>query len=90
TLLTEGDRDGAARLVREAWRSDELLDRTESDAYDAFKDLLTRDDHRARMDKRIGAKDLAAARRAAQHLGSDELAIVKACSAVRGQSSKAE
>lgn len=90
TLLTEGDRDGATRLVREAWRSEELLDRTESDAYDAFKDLLTRDDHRARMDKRIGAKDLAGARRAAQHLGSDELAIVKACGAVRGQSSKAE
>ncbi|MBR0895005.1 lytic transglycosylase domain-containing protein [Bradyrhizobium tropiciagri] len=90
TLLAEGNRDGATRLVREAWRSEELLDRTESDAYDAFKDLLTRDDHRARMDKRIGAKDLAGARRAAQHLGSDELAIVKACGAVRGQSSKAE
>lgn len=90
TLLAEGDRDGATRLVREAWRSEELLDRTESDAYDAFKDLLTRDDRRARMDKRIGAKDLAGARRAAQHLGSDELAIVKACGAVRGQSSKAE
>ncbi|MGY3490186.1 soluble lytic murein transglycosylase [Bradyrhizobium sp. USDA 4011] len=90
TLLAEGDRDGATRLVREAWRSEDLSDRTESDAYDAFKDLLTRDDHRARMDKRIGAKDLAGARRAAQHLGSDELAIVKACGAVRGQSSKAE
>ncbi|KRQ09464.1 lytic transglycosylase [Bradyrhizobium pachyrhizi] len=90
TLLAEGDRDGATRLVREAWRSEELSDRSESDAYDAFKDLLTRDDHRARMDKRIGAKDLAGARRAAQRLGSDDLAIVKACSAVRGQSSKAE
>ncbi|UFX41874.1 lytic transglycosylase domain-containing protein [Bradyrhizobium sp. 41S5] len=90
TLLAEGDHDGAARLVGEAWRSEDLSDRTESDAYDAFKDLLTRDDHRARMDKRIGAKDLAGARRAAQHLGSDELAIVKACGAVRGQSNKAE
>ncbi|MCP3413166.1 lytic transglycosylase domain-containing protein [Bradyrhizobium brasilense] len=90
TLLAEGDRDGATRLMREAWRSEELSDRTESDAYDAFKDLLTRDDHRARMDKRIGAKDLAGARRAAQRLGSDDLAIVKACGAVRGQSSKAE
>ncbi|MCA6101677.1 lytic transglycosylase domain-containing protein [Bradyrhizobium australafricanum] len=90
TLLAEGDRDGATRLVREAWRSEDLSDRTESDAYDAFKDLLTRDDHRARMDKRIGAKDLSGARRAAQRLGSDDLAIVKACGAVRGQSSKAE
>ena len=32
----------------------------------AFRELLTRDDHRARMDKRIGAKDLAGAKRAAQ------------------------
>lgn len=89
-LLAEGDRDGAARLVHAAWRSDELSDRTESDAYDAFHDLLTRDDHRARMDKRIGAKDLAGARRAAKRLGSDELAIVKACGAVREQSKKAQ
>ncbi|MGY3615426.1 lytic transglycosylase domain-containing protein [Bradyrhizobium sp. USDA 10063] len=88
-LLTEGDRDGAERLVRDAWRSDELSERLESDAYELFGDLLTREDHRARMDKRIGAKDLADARRAAQRLGSDELAIVKACSAVAAKSSKA-
>ncbi|MCA6120512.1 lytic transglycosylase domain-containing protein [Bradyrhizobium sp. WSM 1704] len=89
-LLAEGDRDGATRLVREAWRSEDLSERTESDAYDAFKDLLTRDDHRARMDKRIGAKDLAGAKRAAQRLGDDDVAIVKACAAVRAKSSKAE
>ena len=80
-LLAEGDREGAARLVREAWRSDELSERSEADALEAFRDLLTREDHRARMDKRIGAKDLAGARRAAQRLGSEELAIVKACAA---------
>jgi soluble lytic murein transglycosylase len=89
-LLAEGDRDGAARLAREAWRSDEFSETTEADAYQAFGELLTRDDHRARMDKRIGAKDLAAARRAAQRLGSDELAIVKACGAVRGKDDKAK
>jgi soluble lytic murein transglycosylase len=80
-LLAEGDRDGAERLVREAWRSDELSERFEADAMELFRDLLTREDHRARLDKRIGAKDLAGARRAAQRLGSDELAIVKACAA---------
>jgi soluble lytic murein transglycosylase len=88
-LLNEGDRDGAAKLVREAWRSEELSDRSEADAYEAFRDLLTREDHRARMDRRIGAKDLAGAKRAAQRLGDDELAIVKACGAVRGKSDKA-
>jgi peptidoglycan lytic transglycosylase len=89
-LLAEGDRDGAARLARESWRSDEFSEATEADAYQAFGDLLTREDHRLRMDKRIGARDLTAARRAAQRLGTDELAIVKACSAVRGKDDKAK
>jgi soluble lytic murein transglycosylase len=88
-LLTEGDRDRAERLVREAWRSDEMSEGLEGDAYELFGDLLTREDHRARMDKRIGAKDLVGARRAAQRLGTDELAIVKACGAVAAKSSKA-
>jgi len=89
-LLAEGDREGAARLARDAWRSDEFSETTEADAYQALGELLTRDDHRARMDKRIGARDLAAARRAAQRLGGDELAIVKACGAVRGKDDKAK
>ena len=88
--LAEGDRDGAGRLARDAWRSDELSERSESEALETFRDLLTRDDHRARMDKRIGAKDLEGARRAAKLLGDDELAIVKACAAVRGKSDKAK
>lgn len=88
-LLAEGDREGAGRLVRDAWRSEELSDRLEAEAYDTFHDLITRDDHRARMDMRIGAKDLAGAKRAAQHLGSDELSIVKACAAVKGKSDEA-
>ncbi len=88
-LLAEGDRDGAARLIRDAWRSDELSERSEEDAYQAFSDLLGASDHRARMDKRLGAKDYAAAKRAAKRLGSDELAIVKACAAVNGKADKA-
>ena len=88
-LLAEGDRDGAARLARDAWRSDELSERLEIDVFETFRELLNRDDHRARMDRRIGAKDLAGAKRAAQRLGGDELAIVKACAAVRGKADKA-
>ncbi len=89
-LLTEGDTDRATRLVREAWRTDELSERSEEDAYEAFRDLLTAEDHRARMDKRLGAKDYAGARRAAKRLGEDALAIVKACAAVTGKASKAK
>ena len=36
TLLNEGDRDGAAREAREAWRSQELSERIEGDALEAF------------------------------------------------------
>jgi soluble lytic murein transglycosylase len=88
-LLAEGDRDGAQNQVREAWRSEELSERVEADALDVFRDLLTRDDHRARMDKRIGAKDFSGAMRAAHRLGSDDVAIVKACAAVTGSADKA-
>src|SRR4051812_18423932 len=89
-LMTEGDSDRAARLVRNAWRMDELSERSEEDSYEAFRDLLTSEDHRARMDKRLGAKDYAGARRAAKRLGEDALAIVKACAAVTGKASKAK
>jgi peptidoglycan lytic transglycosylase len=87
-LLAEGDRDGATRLVRETWRSEELAERIEGEAFDTFSDLLTRDDHRARMDKRIGAKDFSAAMRAAHRLGDDATSIVKACSAVKSNDDK--
>ncbi len=89
-LLADGDRDGAQRWVRETWRAQELSERLESDALTAFPDLLTRDDHRARMDKRIGAKDLAGAMRAARRLGGDDVAVVKACAAVAASASTAQ
>lgn len=89
-LLAEGDSDRAARLVRQAWRTDELSERSEEDSYEAFRELLTTEDHRARMDRRLGAKDYAAARRAAKRIGEDAVAIVKACAAVTGKANKAK
>ena len=56
-----GDSEGAALQVRKGWASDELTERTESDVLDAFRSLLRGEDHRARMDKRIGAKDMSGA-----------------------------
>jgi soluble lytic murein transglycosylase len=88
-LLGEGDRGGAGRLVRDAWRSEELSERVEAEALEMFRDLLTKEDHRARMDRRIGAKDIAGATRAAKLLGGDAPAIVKACAAVKGKDNKA-
>src|SRR5712691_10418240 len=48
-LLAEGDRTGAQSQLREAWPSEELSERVEADALDAFRDILTREDYRARM-----------------------------------------
>src|SRR5262245_7561967 len=88
-LLADGDRLAAAREVKAAWRAEELGETTEEMAYDEFKELLAREDHRARMDKRIGAKEMDAAMRAAKRLGDDYVSIVKACSAVKGDADKA-
>jgi soluble lytic murein transglycosylase len=88
-LLAEGDRLAASREVKAAWRAEELGEATEEMAYEEFKELLAREDHRARMDKRIGAKEMDAAMRAAKRLGDDYVAIVKACSAVKGDADKA-
>jgi peptidoglycan lytic transglycosylase len=87
--LAAGDRLTAAREVKAAWRAEELGEATEEMSYEEFKDLLTREDHRARMDKRIGAKELSAAMRTAKRLGDDDVAIVKACIAVKGDADKA-
>jgi soluble lytic murein transglycosylase len=88
-LLAEGDRQGAEQWVREAWRSQELAERIEGEAFDTFGAMLTREDHRARMDKRIGAKDFSGAMRAARRLGDDDVAIVKACAGVMTNADKA-
>ena len=88
-LMSEGDRAGAEREVRTVWRSAELSSGLEASILETFHDMLNSADHKARMDKRIGAKDFGAAMRAAKRLGDDEIAIVKACVAVEANSSKA-
>ena len=87
-LMSEGDRDGAAREVRAVWRSAELSAEMESAVLETFHDLLTRADHMARMDRRIGAKDFGAAMRAAKRVDDDQVAIVKACTAAEAKSTK--
>ena len=88
-LKAEGNQAGAAREVRAVWRSAELSAELEATVLDEFRDELTRNDHAARMDWRISAKDFDAAMRAAKRLGNDEVAIVKACAAVEANSTKA-
>src|SRR6516225_5325187 len=89
-MLAEGDRAGASREVRAIWQSAELSAALESAVASAFPGVLTADDDVARMDRRIGAKDFGVAMRAAKRLGSAQVAIVKACDAAEGSSSKTE
>jgi soluble lytic murein transglycosylase len=90
TLLGEGDRADASREVHAIWQSAELSAALESAVTSAFPGALTADDDVARMDRRIGAKDFGAAMRAAKRLGSAQVAIVKACEAAEGNSTKTE
>ena len=89
-LLGEGDRASASREVRAVWQSSELSAELEAAVVNEFPGVLTADDDVARMDRRIGAKDFGAAMRAAKQLGSAQVAIVKACEAAEGNSTKTE
>ncbi len=82
TLLAKGDRDAAAALVRQAWRNEDSSADIENKVLDMFGSLLTRADHKARMERRFYAEDVEAGMRAANRLGGDDLAIGRARAAV--------
>jgi soluble lytic murein transglycosylase len=86
--MQEGDRLAAESAVRAVWQSAALSPELETAVLATFPDVLTRADHAARMDRRIGAKDFGAAMRAAKRVGDDRVAIVKACSAAMAKSAK--
>ena len=87
--IAEGNRTHAESEVRAVWQSEALTAEMETTVLAAFPDVLTRADHVARMDKRIGAKDFGAATRAAKLAGEDHVAIVKACSGAAGKCRRA-
>jgi soluble lytic murein transglycosylase len=75
-LLGRGDRAGAERLLREAWRFDQMSADTEETAMDMFGALLTPGDHKARMDSLLYGSDHEGAMRAAKRI--DQVALAKA------------
>ena len=81
-LLAKGDRAGATALVRYAWRHDDCGADIESKVLEMFGSLLTRADHKARMEQRFYAGDVEAGMRAAARLGGEDLAIARARTAV--------
>jgi soluble lytic murein transglycosylase len=90
-LLARGDRPGAERLVREAWRRDSFSSDTEEVAFDKFGTLLTPGDIKVRMDMLLYSGDNAeAAMRSAKRLGSGHVALAKARIALNKKASNAK
>ena len=85
-LLAQGDTDRGSALVREAWRYDALSADVEKQVLVSYSELLSRVDHKARMEKRLFAADNEAALRAAHRLGSADLAIARVRIALHGKS----
>jgi soluble lytic murein transglycosylase len=89
-LLADGHRAEVSREIRSIWQSAELSAELEAAIVKTFPGEVTADDDVARMDRRIGAKDFAAAMRAAKRLGAAQIAVVKTCEAAEGNSRKSE
>jgi soluble lytic murein transglycosylase len=81
-LLAKGDHAGAEALVRQAWRYDECSADSESKVLEMFGSMLTRADHKTRMEQRFFALDVEAGMRAANRLGGDDVAVGRARAAV--------
>ena len=77
-LLAKGDREGAARLVRYAWRDEDCSADVEEKVLEMFGPLITRDDHKARMERRFYEDDTEAGMREGHRLGGGELALARA------------
>src|SRR5215831_18226030 len=89
-LLAQGDREGAASLVRYAWRHDEASPEVERRVVEMFGGMLTNADHKWRMEQRFYADDAAAGLRAAERLGGDELTVARARAAVMRKAGNAK
>ncbi|MBN8955315.1 MAG: transglycosylase SLT domain-containing protein, partial [Rhizobiales bacterium] len=81
-LLAQGDRAGAQFYAREAWRNDDMSSDMESQALSLFGELLSRADHKARMDQRLYDEGTDDGLRAAERLGGSQVAIARARAAV--------
>jgi soluble lytic murein transglycosylase len=89
-LIAQGDRAGAQGYVREAWRNDSFGSDLEDDAMEAFGNLITTADHKARMDMRLYAEDAESAMRSAGRAGGNASTIAKARVAVIKKASNAK
>jgi soluble lytic murein transglycosylase len=76
-LLAQGDSEGARAHVRHAWRNDSMSADLEAQVLNGYSELLTRTDHKARVENRLSAADNESALRAARRLGIVDTAIAQ-------------
>ena len=89
-LLATGDHAAAQPLIRGPWISEQLSPDLEEQALQTFGGLITPADEKARMARRLYARDNAAGLRAAHRLGGSEPAIAKAWIAANEKSNNAK
>nr|WP_264051152.1 transglycosylase SLT domain-containing protein [Methylobacterium sp. FF17] len=88
-LKSDGLDEDAAALVRDLWRSETFGRGLESRVTDAFPGLLTRIDHRYRMERALLKEDYETAGRAAASAGGSYATLVRARRAVEDKSAAA-
>ncbi|MBE7245354.1 MAG: lytic transglycosylase domain-containing protein [Actinomycetospora chiangmaiensis] len=88
-LRADGLEADAATLVRDLWRTESFGRSLEAKVQDAFPDLLTRIDHRYRMERALLKEDWETAGRAAGYAGGNYTSLVRARRAVEDKSSGA-
>ncbi len=81
-LLAQGNRSGAAALVRYGWRQESFSADVEKRVLATFGGLLGHADHKMRMEHHLYSGDIQTAMRAAQRLGGSDLLIASARAAV--------
>ncbi|TXN24240.1 lytic transglycosylase domain-containing protein [Methylobacterium sp. WL19] len=81
--------EDAASLVRDLWRSETFGRALETKVMDAFPGVLTRVDHRFRMERALLKEDYESAGRAAAYAGGGYASLVRARRAVEDKSSSA-
>ena len=88
-LKSDGLDEDAAALVRDLWRSETFGRGLETRVTDAFPGLLTRIDHRYRMERALLKEDYETAGRAAASAGGSYATLVRARRAVEDKSAAA-
>ena len=89
-LKTDGAEEEAAALVRDAWRNHTFGSEFETKVLDRFAGVLSRVDHRERMERFLLKESWASALRAAAYAGNDYVLLAKARIAVAQQSGDAQ